>query len=321
MPLVEDARATGGLPRIRREIISGCKLVRMLSGVEPSGPSSETATPAVTRQAVAAALERGPAARVPEIEVDLPCGICSYNLRGSPRDANCPECGFAIDLTATRQIYLGLPQEWVVGLGRGAGLVLLAHVLRVVALGAVVAYYFLVPEPWMREAWIGITTAATVIVAFTHCVLTAGWWLITRPTPVPLTLSLRSRVAQRVIRAAALMPIGLVIVWIVLPQISPFPPPVRDGLIEWTLTLTGVGVALHLAASLVWLNAISHPLCSARLQHRVRGYWVVGPLAVLLLGAVGIGLVIAWVGYLELIYELFKDARRANLSWKHRRPA
>src|SRR4051812_40156282 len=40
-----------------------------------------------------------PVAMSSVIDADLPCSICSYNLKGLAPDANCPECGQAIART------------------------------------------------------------------------------------------------------------------------------------------------------------------------------------------------------------------------------
>jgi hypothetical protein len=40
-----------------------------------------------------------PEALSPEIDADLPCSACDYNLKGLPADANCPECGQPIART------------------------------------------------------------------------------------------------------------------------------------------------------------------------------------------------------------------------------
>lgn len=254
----------------------------------------------------------------PVILADLPCGVCSYNVVGLHQDAPCPECGFPVRFTSSRQHFLGLPRNWTNSVRRGAALVLLAHSMRAAALVTGLIALSLIMSKLGQYDTSLYAVAAAIIFACAHVVSTAGWWLITRPAPSQLSLPLLARFSQRVIRASGAALVVLILVWITLPVINPFAPNAHAMVTNLSLAIVLGGTIAHVAATLVWLHAVSAPLSSLKLRRRSRSYWVVGVLATLLLGPVlGFGVLISWISHVELVLELFKAASHAVRAIDH----
>lgn len=100
-----------------------------------------------------------------QIEIDLPCSRCTYNLKGLQRSGNCPECGQAIELTLSFGLHSADP-AWLKY--QSVTMLLLASL----AITPPYAYF----HPWYGYS-LRLVQAIVGLV---------GVWRLTRPDPADL---------------------------------------------------------------------------------------------------------------------------------------
>lgn len=134
-----------------------------------------------------------------EIDFDLPCARCAYNLRGLRAGGRCPECADPIDRALAHAGFDFAPLAWIIRIHRAVWLLSLAgaFISGSEVLGA------LVPQPMSISARLLIGAAQVVAAAL------ASWsvYLLTCPGPTRRheTDRLLTRTALRFIAAASIL--------------------------------------------------------------------------------------------------------------------
>jgi len=91
------------------------------------------------------------------LQRDVPCIKCGYNLRGLPRDRNCPECGTPVTRSAPGDLLSAADPAWLSSVYRGQSRITIAGVLLLVTVPVVIAIdtlfdSFLDTNPPVRRA-------------------------------------------------------------------------------------------------------------------------------------------------------------------------
>ncbi len=118
------------------------------------------------------------------IEDDVYCKRCAYNLRGLQEDRACPECGVSVALSTQGDLLYSADPKWVAKLSWGLKIILMMIAVRIISV-----LLFL----WYRQpSFLMILTVEQFINIY-------GAWLLTAPEP-KLIGEDRNISARRIVR-------------------------------------------------------------------------------------------------------------------------
>jgi hypothetical protein len=178
-----------------------------------------------------------------QLDADVPCLRCGYNLRGLTADGQCPECGHLVHVSvlAWEEDRRGRPgldasdPRWIRELSEGATLSLFVFALMLV----------LAFGPWWMYEWRSIQRRWTLGIACTMWVLSwvAAWKLTTRERPRPMT----AQRAQWTLRISATG-------WLLMPFIFGWMPRYNAGW-EWAVPVLGT-ILCGIVAGGAWFTCV-----------------------------------------------------------------
>lgn len=108
------------------------------------------------------------------VERALRCGSCGYELRGLARGGVCPECGAEVAASLRPHALRAAAPEYLATLKRGATVVEVGAVFRVISV--VVVWFSGVLISGSSKAMLGVACSLAASVAFV-----AGWWWLSTP--------------------------------------------------------------------------------------------------------------------------------------------
>jgi hypothetical protein len=264
------------------------------------------------------------------VPFDHPCIRCSYNLRGLPTSALCPECATAIEQSFRGDLLRFASRGYVRALHTGLVLVLGGTVLYwTIFVMMVIAMKFALPlrsSPFVLVAlgWLAAAKFGTLI----------GYWLFTAPDPGSDTTESTGS-ARRLLRVILLVQTTLAGFWFLAEFLfeasSTAPPsPGPTTPFSWRLAAGLVGLSnvgthviwiAHLIASMLYTQRLARRIPSRRIAARSRFYlwllpatyglgaWLLSPLVLVAL-ALQFELLYDIRSYLKVIRaQQFTDSR------------
>lgn len=115
------------------------------------------------------------AGAMPEyLERSLRCGTCGYELRGLAMGGVCPECGASVAASLRPHALRWASPEYLATLRRGATLIEVGAVFRVISV--VVVWFSGVLIGGQARAMVGVACSLVASVAFV-----VGWWWLSTP--------------------------------------------------------------------------------------------------------------------------------------------
>jgi len=264
-----------------------------------------------------AAVTDAPGQTIDRLHVDLACASCGYRLLGEPFDGDCPRCDTSVASTVRRGDLMLCDTAYLRRISQGLLLVLVGLVAQLVTtVGIIMLSVVLQPRRGGSASWFASWEAASSIAGVVVAIVIAqGWWMFTearRPGPE----SAATASARRVVRTAVLTHtlftgVALLGQWLlVLPALTAWQPT-----LSMTIGLSGVAVLATLAvqffAVMTLLAHAARGLRDMKLARTVRlRTWSIPLWATLGIIALGLGPIVAWVQYFEVIH---RTRRRVNV--------
>ena len=111
-----------------------------------------------------------------QLDTDVTCRKCKYNLRGLASNSNCPECGTPVDFSTRGDVLHNSDPAWVDGLQSGILCIVWGTVFTIVSM--VVAFILKV-----QYLGIDLSIAATLVSTGAAILHVYGAWMLTAPDP------------------------------------------------------------------------------------------------------------------------------------------
>jgi len=140
-----------------------------------------------------------------ELNQDVRCAMCGYNLRGLAHSGHCPECGTPIWRSLLGNMLEFASPGYVASLHRGVMLILVALIARIILIGLIL--FAVIATGVGTVSTVTFEIAASLLGLGLSVVSLIGWWLFSEPDPafVGTDRASRSRFVLRIAAAVTLV--------------------------------------------------------------------------------------------------------------------
>jgi hypothetical protein len=243
--------------------------------------------------------DSGPSPLDREVDGDVLCIQCGYNLRGLTSDRNCPECGTPVARSLRGNLLRHSSVDYLRKLHVGVFLILAAIIAQIL-LGFAAAAIGIIAiggtGPGLNIAAFDlITTAIGVVISAASLV---GWWMFSSPDPAFLGAE-QGQTARQVIRGTV---IALVAITLINLFLTPLATPGGTAPIDFVVAGLGLlslaATAVKFFAAMLYMRWLTPRIPDEKLFNRSKLYmWLLPLLGTVGLVLCGLGPLIALVLY------------------------